>query len=206
MSKLFFIIGKTGSGKTTIMSKLFKIYNICHKPLKRLVMYTTRPMRPNEKDGEEYHFVDNDTFSTKLSNNELLEYREYDTAYGKWFYATPKFEDDDTNYIAQGTVEMYKKYTELLGDRVIPLLIIRDDIERVTGLISRELTAQGSMEADMREVYRRLYQDEVDFYGITDTIPHKFYNDGYILETSAEISWFIDCLLRGEEDGRRTLE
>jgi guanylate kinase len=44
---------------------------------------TTRPRRPNEKDGVDYQFVTKDRFQKLLDNNELLEWaRVYDNLYG----------------------------------------------------------------------------------------------------------------------------
>ena len=51
MGKLFYIMGKSASGKDTIYQKLLE-----HPALdfKRLVIYTTRPIRDGEKEGQEY--------------------------------------------------------------------------------------------------------------------------------------------------------
>ena len=54
MSKLFCIMGKSASGKDTIFKKLTQDENL---DLKRVVSYTTRPMREGEQEGVEYHFV-----------------------------------------------------------------------------------------------------------------------------------------------------
>ena len=48
-------MGKSSSGKDTIYRKLQESENL---KLGRLVLYTTRPIRDGEKEGQEYHFVD----------------------------------------------------------------------------------------------------------------------------------------------------
>ena len=55
MGKIFYIMGKSSSGKDTIYRKLQESENL---KLGRLVLYTTRPIRDGEKEGQEYHFVD----------------------------------------------------------------------------------------------------------------------------------------------------
>ena len=55
MSKIFFVLGKSCSGKDTIFQSLKENKQL---NLKTVVGYTTRPMRVNEKDGVEYFFVD----------------------------------------------------------------------------------------------------------------------------------------------------
>ena len=52
MGKIFYIMGKSSSGKDTIYRKLQESENL---KLGRLVLYTTRPIRDGEKEGQEYH-------------------------------------------------------------------------------------------------------------------------------------------------------
>ena len=54
MSKIYFVLGKSCSGKDTIFRYLKENTEL---NLKTVVGYTTRPMRKNEKDGREYFFV-----------------------------------------------------------------------------------------------------------------------------------------------------
>jgi guanylate kinase len=47
------------------------------------VSYTTRKPRPNERDGEDYHFVSAERFDAMVANNEFLEHaRVFDNYYG----------------------------------------------------------------------------------------------------------------------------
>ena len=64
MSKIFFVLGKSCSGKDTIFRYL---KNNKELNLKTIVGYTTRPMREGEQEGVEYHFV---------SREKLAEYRK----------------------------------------------------------------------------------------------------------------------------------
>lgn len=52
MGKLFYIMGKSASGKDTIYQRLLRNPEFS---LERLVIYTTRPIRDGELDGREYH-------------------------------------------------------------------------------------------------------------------------------------------------------
>ena len=51
MGKIFYIMGKSSSGKDSIYRKLESTEEF---GLKRLVIYTTRPIRDGEKEGREY--------------------------------------------------------------------------------------------------------------------------------------------------------
>jgi guanylate kinase len=54
MGKIFRLMGKSSSGKDTIFRKLLQQENLQLKPI---ILYTTRPIRKNEKQGREYHFT-----------------------------------------------------------------------------------------------------------------------------------------------------
>lgn len=49
----------------------------------KFVTTTTRPMRPGEENGVDYHFVAKDEFKKMIQNNELIEFNIYsDNYYG----------------------------------------------------------------------------------------------------------------------------
>lgn len=60
MGKIFYIMGKSSSGKDTIFQEIFRrqTWN-----LKKIILYTTRPARADEKDGEDYFFVNEETLT-----------------------------------------------------------------------------------------------------------------------------------------------
>ena len=79
---IYVIIGRTASGKDTIVSKLIK------SGYKRIVTYTSRPMRKKEKDGETYHFVTKEDFESLIQSGFFAEWRSYDTVDGVWYYGS----------------------------------------------------------------------------------------------------------------------
>lgn len=78
---LLVVSGPSGAGKSTV----------CHELLRRLpdgvwsVSATTRPLRGDEVDGRDYHFVSRPNFEAMIEAKELLEHAEY---LGN-FYGTP---------------------------------------------------------------------------------------------------------------------
>ena len=64
------ISGPSGVGKTTVVRELLEKSAI---PLTLSVSATTRPMRPGEKDGVNYHFLTHQEFMTRLEKGEFLE-------------------------------------------------------------------------------------------------------------------------------------
>ena len=85
MGKIFYIMGKSASGKDNIYSRL-----AAHKELnlKTLVLYTTRPIRAGEQDGKNYYFADDAKLEEFRKNGNLIEARAYHTVHGIWTYFT----------------------------------------------------------------------------------------------------------------------
>jgi len=77
---LFVLAAPSGGGKTSLVREL-----LLREPGMRLsVSYTTRPPRPGEKDGVDYHFVDEARFKALKKAGEFLEHAY---VHGNW-YAT----------------------------------------------------------------------------------------------------------------------
>jgi guanylate kinase len=79
---LFVLSSPSGAGKSTIARMLLAE----DKEIDMSVSVTTRPMRPGEVDGRDYHFVDVPTFKQMVANGSLMEWAHvFDHRYG-----TPK--------------------------------------------------------------------------------------------------------------------
>lgn len=76
------LLGKTSSGKDTVCNQLIQ------KGYKKLVTYTTRPMRPGEVEDETYHFISKEEFETLISKDFFAEYTSYDAKEGTWLYGS----------------------------------------------------------------------------------------------------------------------
>ena len=86
-NKLFLILGKSASGKTTILNDLLTKLDI---PV--LLSNTTRPPRHGEIDGIDYNFVDMHTFDEDYKHENVLEYDVFriDSLKQTWVYYTKK--------------------------------------------------------------------------------------------------------------------
>ena len=84
---LFIVTAPSGAGKTSLVNEL--LHQI--KSLLVSVSHTTRPIRPGETNGKNYHFIDEDRFLSMLSNGDFLETADvYGYKYGtssKWVSA-----------------------------------------------------------------------------------------------------------------------
>ncbi|CCD90708.1 Guanylate kinase (GMP kinase) [Bradyrhizobium sp. ORS 375] len=76
---MFVLSSPSGAGKTTLSRLLIERMS----GLQMSVSATTRPMRPGEVDGRDYHFVDRARFEEMVKRNELLEWATvFDNRYG----------------------------------------------------------------------------------------------------------------------------
>jgi len=66
---LFIVTAPSGAGKTSLVNELLKqITNLAVS-----VSFTTRPIRPGEVNGKNYHFIDEIEFLNMHSNDDFLE-------------------------------------------------------------------------------------------------------------------------------------
>ncbi|MBM3594817.1 MAG: guanylate kinase [Alphaproteobacteria bacterium] len=81
---MFVLSSPSGAGKTTISRMLLER----DAQIRMSVSVTTRPMRPGEVDGRDYHFVDQPTYDQMVEDGAFLEYA---IVFGN-SYGTPKAE------------------------------------------------------------------------------------------------------------------
>ncbi len=161
MGSIFYLMGKSSSGKDTIYQKLMEDSELS---LRTLVMYTTRPIREGETEGKEYHFVTADEMERMEQEGRLIEKRTYPTMYGDWHYFTVddgSVELDSWDYLLIGTPESFVRIRDHFGaEKVIPLMLDTDDGDRLQRALNRE---RRQKEPKYSEMCRRFLADEEDF-------------------------------------------
>ena len=82
--KIIVISGASGVGKSTVLKQVME----ARKDLVFSVSATTRDPRPNEVNGQHYHFVSREQFLEMVDQGKFLEYDEHnDTLYGTLYSA-----------------------------------------------------------------------------------------------------------------------
>ena len=154
-------MGKSASGKDRIYSLLLGREEL---ELKKMVLYTTRPIRAGEENGREYYFTDEEQLEKFRISGKLIEFRSYDTVHGVWTYFTAddgQIRSDGADYLGIGTLESYQKMREYYGaDRVCPIYIQVEDGERLQRALLREKQQKNPKYAEM---CRRFLADAEDF-------------------------------------------
>ena len=162
MSKLFCVMGKSGSGKDTLFNMLM---NDPELNLKGIVPYTTRPVREGEAEGISYHFVDEEGYLALKSAGKIIEERAYHTVHGLWRYFTVNDGQINVNgddfYMVIGTLEAYRQMLEYFGrDFMEPVYIQVEDGLRLSRALERERSQHVPRYAEM---CRRFLADCQDF-------------------------------------------
>ena len=127
--KLFVVTAPSGAGKTSLIDAVMKD----DASLKISVSYTTRKPRPGEKDGVDYHFVDQRTFRAMQSRGEFLESAEvhgnhYGTAKKVILDAVAKGEDIILEIDWQGAQQVRGLYPDAVGIFILPPSV--EELER----------------------------------------------------------------------------
>lgn len=176
MSKIFYIMGKSSSGKDTIYKRLLE-----NQDFHTVTMYTTRPIREGEQDGREYHFVDENQLVNLEKKGLVIEKRSYNTFHGVWTYFTVKDDSMDPerfDYLMIGTLESYEKTKAYFGEeRLVPIYIELDDGVRLQRALDRE---KKQKQPKYQEMCRRFLADSDDFADEKlekANIKQSFYND-----------------------------
>ena len=160
------LVGKTASGKTTVANELCK-----HHGYKRIITYTTRPMRENEVQDVDYHFISDEQFNKMVENNEFTEYKRYNTAHGVWSYGsiiTLEQEYSDDCYVIiltpQGLKDLSKKISRYIAFYLN--VDFKTQLER--------LKKRGDEE---QQIIKRLKNDAKDFKNVVDIVDYSFCTD-----------------------------
>jgi len=159
------ISGKAASGKDTILNELL------NKGYKRIITYTTRPMRPGEIQDITYHYISDEDFEQKVQNGFFAEHQVYHTKLGDWRYGSPLKEiltagDDMVVILTPVGVRAVKAE---MSDNIFVLYIFANNTT-----IKQRLVKRGD---NPIEAKRRFDQDAIDFNGFQSEADKIVYNN-----------------------------
>ncbi len=158
---LLIVSSPSGAGKTTLTRRLLQEF----PELRFSVSHTTRKPRANEVDGQDYHFVAEDTFREVIDENGFAEWAE---VHGN-LYGTSVAEIDaaraagksgvlfDVDY--QGARQIKEKFPHAIGVFILP-----PSMEE----LRRRLESRGADDADSRRRRFQKARDEIGHYPFFD--------------------------------------
>lgn len=188
MHYIYVLMGKSCSGKNSVAENLLGRSDL---NLRRVVTYTTRPKRAGEKDGREYHFVTRNFYSAQAAAGTVIDYHEYKTVDGLWYYFTA---DDGQIDLAEhdsliiGTPGIVKNLQNYYGEEcVVPILLMVSDGELLRRALGRE---SRQFHGNYAEMCRRFLADKEDFSDETiKSLGHVYTVENNVLtHCSAEIA------------------
>ena len=163
-NKLFVILGKSCSGKTTILNEVLSKLDI---PV--LLSQTTRPKRDNEIDGVDYNFVTMSEFDNDYKNENVLEYDVFriDSIKQTWTYYTKKSDLllDTTSQIKIlspiGLAQLMSN--KELRDNIVSIYIDADDKLRQKRYLSRAISPDSMNDRFSRDekAFQHLFTDYI---------------------------------------------
>lgn len=121
MSNIFIISAPSGCGKTSLVRDISRIYDF----LELTISCTTRKMRKGEIDGIDYHFVDQETFKTKINNGEFIEHESvYDNYYGTTYNSIRDIANSGNDAILEidykGMIKIKKQIPSAISIYILP--------------------------------------------------------------------------------------
>lgn len=122
---MFILSSPSGAGKTTITRKLLA----GESNLAMSVSVTTRPQRPGEEDGKDYHFTDRAGFDRMVETDQFLEWA---TVFGN-SYGTPRAQIDQglaagRDYVFDIDWQGAQQLSQRKGDDVVSVFLLPPSI------------------------------------------------------------------------------
>ena len=170
---LFVLSSPSGAGKSTIARKLRED----QPDLVVSVSYTTRPIRPGEVDGVDYHFVDLETFRAMVANHEFLEWAH---VFGHR-YGTPKAQV--WNVLEQGRDILFdidwqgaQQLHQLAGGDIVRVFILPPSMPELRERLERRATdSVAVIDARMDRAANEIsHWDGYDYVLVNDDVEHCF--------------------------------
>ncbi|MCR5293749.1 MAG: guanylate kinase [Lachnospiraceae bacterium] len=163
MNRIFYIMGKSASGKDRLYRNLLAYFSGNEPCLKPLISCTTRSKRSGEEDGKDYFFTAPAAYLKDREEGRIIEERVYETVYGPWIYYTSAEHIDLAagSYLGIGTLESFRSLSAYFGpERVVPVYIEVEDGIRLFRALKRERAEE---KPGYEELCRRFLSDAEDF-------------------------------------------
>jgi guanylate kinase len=172
--KLILILGPSGTGKGTVINHLKKQFPEIIFP----ASYTTRAMRPNEQNGEVYHFITKEEFKTKIENDDFLEWA---IVHGDNYYGTDKKEilenlAQNKTILREVDIQGVHSLQKIIPkDKIFTIFITTDSWEK----LEKRIKLRANMITDELKQRKESYQTEIKY---KDEMNYTLYSEDNQIE------------------------
>lgn len=172
---MIILLGESASGKSSIEKELVKNYG-----LSKIISYTTRPQRTNERNGVDYNFVN----TRKFEQLKLCNFFAETTVYNGWLYGTAKkdYINETKNKIIVLTPYGLRQVKNIPNIEAISFYIQVPRRERLMRCLQRG--------DDVDEAIRRNLSDIGQFDGVKEEVDFVIRN-ALCKKSISDISKFI---------------
>ena len=178
--KFFVVSAPSGAGKTSLVNGLLgRLQELCVS-----VSYTTRPPRPHDEEGKDYHFITHEEFTHRIALGDFLEYA---TVYGHYYGTGKNWVLDQLNRGVdvileidwQGAKQVRMLFPDATSIFILPpaLSVLRDR------LLQRGQDPSSVIESRMEKAQQEMaHYAEFDYLVINDDFDHALENLVHIIE------------------------
>ncbi len=170
--RYFVLSAPSGAGKTTLSNRLFADF----PDIGASVSCTTRPPRAGERNGIDYHFIDDALFRRRMDEGLFFEWEE---VHG-FLYGTPKEElldrrarGEDTilDIDVKGALSIKKAFPESLLIFVMPPSL--EDLEK--RLMARKTEGEETLKRRLENAKREMAErDKFDYIIVNDDLDRAY--------------------------------
>jgi|GEM_PF-1142191 len=137
--KIIVLAGFSSAGKDKICKYISDNYNY-----KMVISHTSRPIRPNESEGNPYYFITRKQFEEMIEKDEFIECRKYNTLLNNnpdvWYYGVHKnsIRLEENNYIVVLDILGLIEFKKHFGNNITSFFIEVDEPTRKQRAIARD--------------------------------------------------------------------
>ena len=160
---MFVLSSPSGAGKTTISRMLLERDDA----IRMSVSVTTRPMRPGEVDGKDYHFVDRATFDRLKGEGQFLEHAE---VFGN-MYGTPRAQiehglEQGHDFLFDIDWQGTQQLRQSMRTHVVPVFLLPPSMTE----LHRRLTSRGTDSNEVIAGRMARARDEISHWDAYDYV------------------------------------
>jgi guanylate kinase len=184
--KMIVLTAPSGAGKTTLVKHLLNTYDF----LSFSISATSRPRREHEVEGQDYYFMDAESFKLKIKEGSFVEWEE---VYENQLYGTLKSEVEriwgiGKHIVFDIDVRGAKRIKELYGNQCLTIFVRPPSIEiLIERLTNRGTETPTTLAKRIDRVKSEMsYEDQFDVVIVNDLLEvakkeAEFYIENFIL-------------------------